>query len=524
MNGAESLVRTARQAGIEVCFANPGTSEMQLVGALDVVGGMRAVLGLFEGVCTGAADGYARMSGKPALTMLHLGPGLSNGLANLHNARRAHSAVVNVVGDMATWHRPFDAPLTSDIESLAHPVSGWVRTSRKAAELATDMATAIAAALRPPGHVATLIVPQDCAWDAAGGAAAPLPRPQAARVASGVVDAAAIGLRAPGGALFLGGTALRAPGVQAAARIAAATGCQLWQETLAAHIDEGAHLPAVPRLPYFPEDAIGVLKDVRTLVLAGAPEPVSFFGSLSHPSRLAPADCTILTLAGLDEDVPDALEMLAEAVRAPRRVEVAPREVVGRPSGDLNAYTLGQALAAVQPEGAIIVEESISSRLGYQRFAPAAPPHTVLTVNGGSIGGGLPCAVGAALGCPERKVIALEADGSGMYTLQALWTMAREGLDVTTVVCANRRYRILQVELGRAGIAEPGPRAQALTAIDRPTLDWVALAKGLGLPAVRADTADALVIALERALAQPGPSLIEAVLLGQKTRGPRPPA
>lgn len=512
MNGAESLMRTARQAGIEVCFANPGTTEMQLVAALDVVGGMRAVLGLFEGVCTGAADGYARMSGRPALTLLHLGPGLANGLANLHDARRAHSAVVNVVGDHATWHRPFDPPLASDIESLAHPVSGWVRTSRTAAEIATDMAAAIEAALRPPGQVATLIVPQDCAWDAAGGAAPPLPQPRPASVPSGVIDTAAIGLRAPGSALFLGGTGLREPGLQAAARIAAGTGCRLWQETLAARVDEGSHLPAIPRLPYFPEDAIDALKEVRTLVLAGAPEPVSFFGYPGTPSRLVPAGCTIFTLARIDEDVPQALESLAEAVGAPREVRVAPRDAVARPSGTLNPYTLGQALAAVQPEGAIIVDESISSRLGYQSFAPAAPPHTVLSVTGGSIGSGLPCAAGAALGCADRKVIAFEADGSGMYTLQALWTMAREQLDVTTVICANRRYRILQFELGRAGIAEPGPRAQALTELERPTLDWVALAKGLGVPAARADTADAFVISLERALAESGPSLIEAVL------------
>src|SRR5512139_807486 len=245
MNGAESLMRTARQAGIEVCFANPGTTEMQLVAALDSVGGMRAVLGLFEGVCTGAADGYARMSGKPALTLLHLGPGLANGLANLHNARRARSAVVNLVGDHATWHRPFDPPLAADIESLAHPVSAWVRTTRTVTELATDRAAAIEAAQRPPGQVATLIVPQDCAWEAAGGAAPPASRPQPARVSQHVIEAAAEGLRAAGGALFRGGTGLRASAVRAAARVAAATGCQLWQETLAARVDEGAHLPAI---------------------------------------------------------------------------------------------------------------------------------------------------------------------------------------------------------------------------------------------------------------------------------------
>jgi acetolactate synthase-1/2/3 large subunit len=512
MNGAESLMRTARQAGIEMCFANPGTTELQLVAALDTVGGVHAVLGLFEGVCTGAADGYARMTGRPALTLLHLGPGLAHGLSNLHNARRARSAVVNVVGDYATWHRPFDPPLASDIESFARPVSAWLRTSRTAADLSADMAAAIEAALRPPGQVATLIVPQDCAWDAADSVAAPRPRPQPKRVPDSVVQGAATALRAPGGALFLGGTALRETGLRAAARIAATTSCPVWQETLPARIEEGSHLPALTWLPYFPEDALKALKDVRTLVLAGAAEPVTTFGYQGLPSRFAPKDCTVLTLARPDEDVPQALEALAAAVGAPAAAIVAPRDVVARSTGELNTSTLGQALAALQPEGAIIVDEAVTTRLGYRHFAHAAPPHTVLCIAGGSLGQGLPCAVGAALACPERKVIAFEADGSGMYTVQALWTMAREGLDITTVICANRRYRILQIEMARAGIADPGPRAQALTDLSRPSLDWVSLAKGFGVPGARVETADALVTALERALAEPGPALIEAIL------------
>jgi acetolactate synthase-1/2/3 large subunit len=512
MNGAESLVRTAREAGIEVCFANPGTTEMQFVAALDAVGGVRAVLGLFEGVCTGAADGYARMTGKPALTLLHLGPGLSHGLANLHNARRARSPVVNVVGDYATWHRPFDPPLASDIESFARPVSAWLRTSRTAADLGCDIAAAIEAAVRPPGQVATLIVPQDCAWNAADGAAAPRPRPRPTRVADSAIEGAVAALRASGCALFLGGAALRETGLQAAARIAAATGCPVWQETLPAHIEEGSHLPAFAWLPYFPEDALEALKDVRTLVLAGVPEPVTTFGYPGMPSRLAPKDCTILTLARPEEDVPQALEALVEAVGVPGAAVAAPREAVARPTGELNPLSLGQALAAVQPEGAIVVDEAVTTRLGYRHFAHAAPPHTVLCITGGSLGQGLPCAVGAALACPERRVIAFEADGSGMYTVQALWTMAREGLGITTVICANRRYRILQFEMARAGIAEPGPRAQALTDLSGPELDWVSLAKGFGVPAARVETADALVTAFERTLTQPGPALIEAVL------------
>ena len=512
MNGAESLMHTARQAGISVCFANPGTTELQLVAALDTVPGMRAVLGLFEGVCTGAADGYARMTGTPALTLLHLGPGFANGIANLHNARRAGSAVVNLIGDHATWHREADAPLTSDIESLARPVSAWVHSSRTAAALGADLARAVGVALHPPGQVATLIVPQDCAWDAAPAPAPLAPRPQPARVATERLAAAADALRRAGVALLLGGPALRESGLCAAARIAAATGCAVFQETFAARLESGGGLPSFPRLPYFPEQVLEALANVTTLVLAGARAPVSFFGYPGKPSLLTPAGATTLTLADAGEDVLHALAALADMLGAPADVALPARERPTPPSGELNPFTLGQALAALQPEGAIVVDEAATSGVAYQAMAPAAPRHTILSLTGGAIGQGLPCAVGAAVACPDRKVIAFQADGSGLYTLQALWTMARESLDVTVVVCANRLYRILQFELMRAGIAEPGPHAQALTELSRPTIDWVALAQGLGVPAERVDTADAAVAALHRALAAPGPALIEAVL------------
>ncbi|UCG79840.1 MAG: hypothetical protein JSV60_07615, partial [Desulfobacterales bacterium] len=169
MNGAQSLSRTLVNGGVHTSFVNPGTTEIHLVKALADEAGMRTILCLFEGVCTGAADGYARMTDSPAATILHLGPGLANGIANLHNARRANSPVINIVGDHATYHRQYDAPLTSDIMSLARPVSGWLRTSTKAENLAEDGAAAIQASMEPPGQVATLIVPADCAWDRAKG-------------------------------------------------------------------------------------------------------------------------------------------------------------------------------------------------------------------------------------------------------------------------------------------------------------------------------------------------------------------
>jgi len=513
MNGAQSLVRTAVDGGVEVCFANPGTTEMPLVAALDAVPGVRAILGLFEGVCTGAADGHGRMTGRPALTLLHLGPGFANGIANLHNARRAPSPVVNVIGDHATWHRGADAPLTSDIESLARPVSGWLRTAESAAGLGGDVAEAVAAAQAPPGAVATLVVPADVQWDEGGVARPPAPVPAAAPVAGGVLDDAARRLRGAGQpAILLRGAGLLDEGLAAAGRVAAATGARLLCDTFPPRVERGAGRPAVERIGYFPEQGAETLAGTDLLLLAGSAEPVTFFGYPGVPSRLAPERCDVLRLARPDEDVAGALEALADALGAPAAGPGVARSERPRPTGGLTPASLGAALASLQPEGAIVMDEGATSGLPHFVASAGAPPFTYLALTGGAIGQGLPCATGAAVACPDRRVIALQADGSGLYTAQALWTHAREGLDVVTVVCANRAYRILQVELARSGNVEPGRNARALTDLSDPAVDWVALARGFGVPATRAEDADTLVRDLERALATEGPTLIEAAL------------
>ena len=513
MNGAESLVRTAVEAGVNVCFTNPGTTEMQLVAALDAVPGVRAVLGLFEGVCTGAADGYGRMTGEPALTLLHLGPGLGNGIANLHNARRAATPIVNLIGDHATWHVANDPPLASDIESLARPVSTWVRTSKDARELSRDAAEAISAARRAPGGVATLVVPSDCAWGKVSDEIASVSTPPPEPVDADAVSEAARALR--GGEpcmLMLGGRALREPGLRVAGRIALRCGCRLASETFVARMERGAGLPAVQRLPYFPEQIVEFLADCAHLVLVGTLEPVSFFAYPGQPGRPVPASCRVRSVAGPGGDLVGTLEALADAVGGSGLAAGRAVERPERPSGDLSVGSLGAALAALQPEGAIVVDEAATSGFAYGALSAGCPPHSYLGLTGGAIGQGLPCATGAAVACSDRPVIAFQADGSGMYTLQSLWTQARESLDVTTVVCSNREYRILRVELARADIQEPGPQARALTSLANPPLDWVALARGHGVPGERAESADALVTALERAFAEPGPHLIEAVL------------
>jgi acetolactate synthase-1/2/3 large subunit len=513
--GALSLVETALHAGVEVCFANPGTTEMPIVAVLDQVPGMRVVLGLFEGVCTGAADGWARMTGRPSATLLHLGPGFANGIANLHNARRARTPVVNWIGDQATHHLKFDAPLTSDIVALTGNV-GWTRTVTSAHEMAEASLDAVQAALGPPGRVASLIIPADCQWEPGSASLSITPSPAFLEPSSPALKEAARLLRKGQAGILLGGNALTAIGLRAAERVAAATGSKIWIETFPSCQECGRNVPIFPALPYFPEQACEALANVKSLVLAGAREPVAFFAYPDQPSMFVPEGAALHTLADPDEGVDAALslEALAQELDAPA-TDTAPRaaQAYAPTNQQLDPDNLCRTMAAFTPENAIVVNEAATTGFTWNAVHSFnAAPHTMLFITGGAIGQGLPNALGAALACPDRRVIAFQADGSGLYTLQALWSIARESADVTIVVCANRRYRILQAELARAGIAEPGPKAWALTDLTRPVIDWTALAKGFGMPACSVHTDGELADALKRSLAEHGPSLIEAVL------------
>lgn len=514
MIGAECLLRTLVAHGIDTCFMNPGTSEMQFVSALDHAPGMRGVLCLFEGVCSGAADGYARMRERPAATLLHLGPGLGNALANLHNARKAFTPVVNIVGEHTTKHLEHDAPLSADIEAFARPVSGWVHTLKRAGAMGEMAAEAIRAASGPPGQVATLIVPADFSWSEAGepGAVAePAVRPSAPHE---FVRYAAQLLRSgePVG-LLIGGHTVRGRGLAAAGRVAAATGVRILISRDSARMERGAGMFAPPRLAYFPEHAEPMLAGLRHLILVESKPPVSFFGYPTSRSFLAPPDCMVHVLAGIGSDGTGALEALADECRADRAAG-APQPVERRrtPSGPLTLEAIGSVVAEALPEGAVVSDEMVSSGEVVGRHLLAAAPHDHLPVTGGSIGQGLPVALGAAMACPDRKVVALEADGSAMYTLQSLWTMARENLDVVTVVFANRRYRILDVEMKRTGANGVGPAANAMIDIGRPDLDWVKLSEGHGVEAARARTAGEFADQFGSAMKRRGPVLIEAVI------------
>ena len=513
MNGAKSVIETLAASGVSVCFANPGTSEMHFVAAMDEVPEMRGVLCLFEGAATGAADGYGRMTGRPAAVLLHLGPGLANGLANLHNARRARTPLLAIVGDHATYHKRFDAPLESDIAALAGTVSRWVRQAASSTDAASDAAEAVAAAMMAPGQIATLILPADVSWTEADGPAEPLPVRPPATASSQVIDqVAAVVRRGEPTLILLGGAGLTRPALEAASRLTGDSAVRLLAETFPARHERGAGLPSVERLPYLAEAAVSRLEGIRHLILAGAKAPVSFFAYPDKPSSLVPSGCGVHVLAEPGEDVTGALRALADLAAPGSRP--CPQEPArpAIPAGDLTGKAAAAVIGALLPENAIVCDEANTSGLWLPQATAGAPPHDWLSLTGGAIGQGLPLATGAAVACPDRPVLALESDGSAMYTISALWTHAREQLDITTIIFSNHAYAILGMELQRVGAAADSQVAQSLLSLTKPDLDFTALASGLGVPATRAETAADFASQLQQALAEPGPHLIEAII------------
>jgi len=537
LNGAESLVATLAASGVGVCFANPGTSEMHFVAALDRIPGVRCVLALFEGVATGAADGYYRMAGKPAATLLHLGPGLGNGLANLHNARKARSGIVNIVGDHALGHARFESPLKSDAEGVARTVSHWVRSSARAADVGSDGAAAVAATRDGAvGRIATLLLPADTAWGAGGRVAvadpaalstAPTPTPATASNDAVLAAARLLTRLGPQSMLLLGaGGAADEQAQHLAAAIAARTGCRLMTEFYNARMPAGLGRPHIDRLAYAVDAAVAQLAQTEAIVLAGAVDPVAFFAYPGKPSQLKRPGASLLTLAEPQQDVPALLQALADELGVARAAigragalaasgSAVPPAAAALPSalptGALTPEAIAWVVAATLPEQAVVVDEAISSGRGFAPAMTGAAPHDWLQVMGGAIGFGLPGAVGAAIGAPGRPVLVLEGDGSAMYTVQALWTMARESLQIGVLIFANRAYRILQGELLGVGARIQGDKAAAMLSLASPAIDWVSLARGQGVPGVRVDTAEALAKALRDGWASRGPWLVEAV-------------
>ncbi len=515
MNGAETLISTLADQGVDICFANPGTSEMHFLAALDTPR-MRSVLCLFEGVATGAADGWYRMRDRPASTLLHLGPGLANGLANIHNAKRAGSGMVNIVGEHSLSHLKYDPPLNSDIEGLARPLSHWVRKIESAGAIAWDTANAVRQASAHPGRIATLILPGDASWQDAG-APCPVPPFQSAeRKAPSAARIEAIAKILRSGEtvmLVLANKATRGRALELAGRIAAGTGCRLGTQFFTARIERGAGRTPLERIPYAVALAADFLKDIRHLVTVETREPVAFFSYPGKPSLLKPESTQVHALVETDEDSELAFEMLAEALGLSSTTPLRQAAIeTPAPSGVLTPLSIAHALAASIPENCIVVDESLTTGRETMGYTVGAKPHDLLNNLGGSIGYGTPVATGAALACPDRRVFCMVGDGSAMYTIQSLWTQARENLNVTTIIFANNQYAILKAEYTNMGAGTPGPQAMAMIDIGRPTIDWVAMAKSMGVPGTSVSTAEGFCAALKRSCSESGPQLIEVKL------------
>jgi acetolactate synthase I/II/III large subunit len=511
LNGAETLVRTLLASGVNTCFANPGTSEMHFVAALDRVPGMHCVLCLFEGVATGAVDGYGRMAEKPAITLLHGGPGLGNGLANLHNARRAQTPVLNVVGDQATHHRPLDPPLTADTEGWARGLSAWTRVVQSVSTIGADAAAAVQAARVAHGQIATLIAPADTCWDDGGIEGTPLPVLPAGQVAPHVIRQIAQVLRSGEPAvLVLGGSPIRAAMVADAQRIAAATGAKLTAAQFNARVERGRGRHPIPRLPYGIDQAMAVMAGAQHIVLIGTMLPVAPFAYPDKPGYLAPEAATTHVLARPEQDVADALARLADELGAPDLPAPEHKQIDPPTKAEITQENITQMLAALLPENAVVIDESVSFGRNFFNGLSAAAPHDWLQITGAAIGSGLPMATGAAIAAPGRRVVALQADGSAMYTLQALWTQARERLPITTVLLSNRKYQILLGELTNVG-ANAGRVALNMMDLGNPDIAWTSLAQGMGVEAARATTANEFADLFVQANKARGPFLIELI-------------
>ncbi|MBX9700085.1 MAG: acetolactate synthase large subunit [Acetobacteraceae bacterium] len=515
MNGAESLVHTLLGSGVDVCFTNPGTSEMHFVAALDRIPGMRCVLGLQENIVTGAADGYFRLADRPACTLLHCGPGLANGLSGLHDARRARAGIVNIVGDQAVYHRPFDAPLTADTEGWARGVSAFVRTSTRSEEVGRDAAVAVQAARTSPGQIATLILPSDSSWNEGGEVVAALPVPAVPQADPHAVQQAARVLREKRNVLLLlGGLALREGAQRQVQRILAATSAKAMCEGSNGRIQRGRGRLPLERVPYVNEQATAALGGFEHIILVNARDPIGFFGYPGKPSRLYPPTAELHTLTRNEQDAEAALAALADAIGAPATAAMPdpePRPEVGR--GALSPEGLAQTVAALMPEGSVVVDEAVTYGRGFFPYTHAAPPHDWLQNCGGAIGYGPPVATGAAVAIgSSRRVIALQADGSAMYTPQALWTQARERLNVTTVLLSNRKYQILLGEYRNVGVSNPGRTALDMMDLGNPDIGWVQLANSMGVEAARAETLDRCADLMAQSFARPGPFLIELAI------------
>lgn len=519
MNGAQALFKALTDAGIDTCFANPGTSEMQLVYEIGRTKDARAILCLEENVVTGAADGYGRMAGRPAFTLLHVGSGFANGMANLHNAGRANTAIVNIVGANATFHQP-NFPehefINGNIVDIARVVSHWAHQAKSASDLAVLGALAARYSRIGSGKICTVVAPTNCHWDPAIAPPAPDAPMQPPRVSAETIqDVKALLINGKKTAIALGSHALFGDGLELAGCIAEKTGIDLLAETTPARLARGEGRVPVKKIPYLPDEAMPALQKYEQLILVGALPPVATFAYKGKPVTKLPPGCQVTAMATVEHDITLALRDLAKAVGAAPKATVREKRSAGAPpTGALTDAAIGQSLAVLLPENAILVTDCPTSEAALFSGTEGARAHDYLVGDcGAAIGAGLPVGLGAAVASPDRKTVVLQGDGSGMYTPQTLWTMAREKADVTVVLLKNDSYEILDLELARVRVGEPNDKMLSLLRLNNPSLDWVKIAEGQGVPATRATTAEEFHKQFDAAMRTKGPHLIEAQII-----------
>lgn len=513
--GAQHILTGLSDAGIELIFTNPGTTEIYFVDALGKVPIPRPVLTLTEAVAAGAADGAARIGGQPTALLLHLGPGLANAIAYLHNAKRAHSPIVVVVGDHSQGVANQDPPLASDIDSLAHTFSKAVIHVTQHEHPRHSAARAGYIAVDATPGIVTLIVPSDLSWSETND----IPRLQRPprtplNTPESTLERASAALIEPDGtAVIVGGDLLRTEGQETLERLTRCQNLTVWANTFPARMDRGYGRPRVRRLPYLPEMAIAALENTRRVVIAGGANPVPFFGYPHLPDRLVTEECEIITLTSDPSAAPSSIAALmpnAEELTLLGSTHIEPA-TKDDDNAALNPANFASVVAELLPADTIVVDESNTLGLNLEEATANAAAHTWLpALTGGAIGHGLGMAIGAALAAPERRVLALIADGSSLYTPQALWTHASETLNITTVILSNRSYGILNFELHRLGSEAETEGAKRLLSLSPPSIDHIRLATGFGVPAARASTVGELIDALTSAWLSRGPSLIEA--------------
>lgn len=511
--GAQALVSTLANNGVTHCFANPGTSEMHLVQALDKEPRIKSVLCLFEGVATGAADGFARISGTPAMTLLHLGAGFGNGIANIHNAMKGHVPMINVIGDHATYHRKYDAPLTCDLETLVKPHSSHIGIVDSALIGGEIAASAFEAATNHPNSPVSIILPADSAWNEGGIDGPKISLKSPSLVENSKIDEAIELIKnANKPVILVGGKTLGdEKALELFSRFKAAN-IRIMVDTFPAKLRRGGGLFEPDRMQYFGEMALDDLKNTDLMVIAGTQIPVAFFAYPNKPSILVPENCQTFELAARYEDSFEALSRIADALDlhiAPPKREL---KTMPAPEGALNPFSCAQSLARHMPHNAIISDDAVTAGLPLYLATSNAKAHDWLFLTGGAIGQGLPVAIGAQMADLKRKTIALSGDGAGMYCIQSLWTMAREKLPIVTIIFANRSYRILNIEMARTEAGAMGETAKQMLSLESPALDYVKIAEGMGIMAKSVSDAKIFDEVLKEAIEANVPYLIEAIV------------